>query len=340
MFVVEVSSTARGSVRYIAGKLCQRFSRRGGVRCRLMAPVRGRFDLKVALRLLWNRREISLVHTHLGRASSLVGWLFKNSDVMTVATLHGMQKLRHYKNIKHFVAVSEAVRRHYVAQGLDDEKITIIPNGYEEMIDRYTGSGLRRELALPAGAPLIGAIGQLSPIKNQMLLLEVFRQLLGRGVDAYLLIVGEGEMRAGLEREIATHNMGGRVRLAGYRKDVAAIYSEIDILAATSVEEGFCLPVLEAMAFGVPVVATACGGPEDMIESGVNGYLAGVNDVAGLATALERLCGDTELRSRMGAHAKASVTGMEWGTIEQRYMSLFETLLAEQGEPPTVDRDD
>ncbi|QKQ26133.1 glycosyltransferase [Candidatus Reidiella endopervernicosa] len=180
-----------------------------------MAPVRGRFDLKVALRLLWNRREISLVHTHLGRASSLVGWLFKNSDVMTVATLHGMQKLRHYKNIKHFVAVSEAVRRHYVAQGLDDEKITIIPNGYEEMIDRYTGSGLRRELALPAGAP--------------------------RG---------------------------------------------------------------------------------------------------GLATALERLCGDTELRSRMGAHAKASVTGMEWGTIEQRYMSLFETLLAEQGEPPTVDRDD
>ena len=167
---------------------------------------------------------------------------------------------------------------------------------------------LRAELGTPAGRVVVVAVSRLVRHKGYAELLAATGDVLARGLDAELWVVGErlasdhGEDLEPLFAAAAAPGaLGGRLRRLGYRSDVPAILAAADLFALPSHFEGLPMSVIEAMLAGLPVVATAIRGPREQVLEGVTGLLVPPGVVAPLADALARLAGDAGLRARMGA---------------------------------------
>lgn len=205
------------------------------------------------------------------------------------------------------VVSSPGVRDFYVAGGIASEKFTIIPGGVTTHVDESTRSSLRAELELPADARLIGAVGRLSPRKRlrdpiwSTDLLKVARD------DVHLLIVGDGPERADLMRYRDQVEIRDRVHFLGEREDLPRLLSQLDLLWHASGYEGFPYPVAEAMAAGLPVVATDNSGNRQLVDSQETGYLVPVGDRAALARYANKLLDDAELAKRLGEAGRAKV---------------------------------
>lgn len=147
--------------------------------------------------------------------------------------------------------------------------------------------------------------GRLATIKNFPLLIEAMALLRQRGVDARLVVLGEGEERESLQRRIEGLGLSDHVTLAGFQQQVGPWLRCADAFVCSSNYEGISLAILEAMSAGLPVVATAVGGNPNLISDGENGRLVPPGDADALATALEELASEPELRHRMGQNGRA-----------------------------------
>lgn len=237
--------------------------------------------------------------------------------------------------ITRFVAVSDDL-----ASWLRDDvrirrdKIACIVNGIDcERYARSADAG-RRLLAdiAPPGALVIGTVGRLDAVKDQAGLIEAFAQLCANAGDAArdwrLVIVGEGAERARLEAQIAQVDMIDRIHLLGNRDDVPVLLGEFDVFVLSSIAEGIPLTVLEAMAAGLPVVATRVGGVGEVVVDGETGVLVPPSTPEALAHALGALARDAGLRQRLGAagHARAE-TRFGMRAMVAAYASLYDELL-------------
>jgi glycosyltransferase involved in cell wall biosynthesis len=168
---------------------------------------------------------------------------------------------------------------------------------------------------LPHGAPVVGNVAALVPHKGQRYLIEAARQVVREIPDIRFVILGEGELREQLERQINEHHLQKHVLMPGFRTDVIGCIKGFDLLAMSSVTEGLGTSLLDAMACAKPIVATTAGGIPEIVEEGVNGLLVPPRDAASLAAAIVRLLRDAPLRQRMGAAGLARVT--ERFTVER-----------------------
>jgi glycosyltransferase involved in cell wall biosynthesis len=157
----------------------------------------------------------------------------------------------------------------------------------------------------PPDAFVIGYVGRFAPIKDLGTLVRAFATVAERLPHARLLLVGGGETRASLERETMALGVSGRVVFAGWLNTLAAVYEACDVVALSSLNEGTPLALIEAMAAGRPVVATAVGGVPDLVEEGVTGLLVPAGDSVALAAALVRLGEDECERAKMGTAGRA-----------------------------------
>jgi L-malate glycosyltransferase len=168
----------------------------------------------------------------------------------------------------------------------------------------------RAALGLTNAQSVIGMVGQLTPRKGQLELIESFASVAREVPDAVLLIVGEplfnrdGEYAEELRRTAASLNIGNRVRFLGARSDVPQLMQAMDVLVVNSHEEPFALTVLEGLASGVAVIATAVGGTPEMITNGKNGCLVPARDNEALAESLIILLHEPELRAWLGHNAR------------------------------------
>jgi sugar transferase (PEP-CTERM/EpsH1 system associated) len=162
-----------------------------------------------------------------------------------------------------------------------------------------TAAEVRRELGLPADAPLVGIVARLDPIKDHPLLFRAFGRVRERFPGAELLCVGDGPERAALERLVAPG-----IRMLGERRDVPRLLRALDVFALVSRNEGIPYTILEAMAAGVPVVASRVGGNPEVVEDGVTGRLFPSGDEAALAEALSGYLAAPELRAAHAATAR------------------------------------
>ncbi len=144
--------------------------------------------------------------------------------------------------------------------------------------------------ALAVRAPLVVALGRLVPDKDFVTLLRAFARL--DNVEARLVILGEGPERARLESEIRSLALDGRVSMPGFAGDPGEILAKARCLALSSRREAFSLVCVEALAYGLPVVATACGGPTEIINAAALGHIIPVGDVAAMARALAACLAD------------------------------------------------
>jgi glycosyltransferase involved in cell wall biosynthesis len=187
------------------------------------------------------------------------------------------------------VAVSTSVRDHLArAARVPGRKLRTLVNGIDT--DRFrpgarTGA-LRDRFGVPPDAPLVGTVARFSPVKNQTLLLDAFAAVRREEPRARLALVGDGPLREELAARAAALGIADAVHFAGLTPDPAAAYRDLDAFALSSLSEGTSISVLEAMASGVPVVATAVGGTPALLDGGACGALVPSGDAAALADRL------------------------------------------------------
>jgi glycosyltransferase involved in cell wall biosynthesis len=271
-----------------------------------------------------------VVHTHTAKAGSLgrvAAWLYnltcsRQRRCVVVHTFHGHVFHGYFGR-----AGSAAVR--WIERALarvTDRVLVLSPRLLDEIASTYRIAPrtklrivplglelgpllqLERRYARGAAAPFVfGYVGRLVPVKNLPLLLSALE--LARAVNprVRLLLVGEGESGEQLRALVAARRLGDVVELAGWCTDLPAVYERFDALLLGSLNEGTPVAVIEAMAAGLPVVATAVGGVPDVITDGEDGVLVAPGDAPAMAAAMLRLAGDERERRRLGIAARASV---------------------------------
>lgn len=309
---------------------------------------RGGVDWQCMRRLarLQRHENVNLVHAHqytpffYAAASRM---LVKNVPI--VFTEHG----RHYPDHprrKRMVANRILLRRgdrlfgvgHAVRQALVDndgfaaERVRVIHNGidlqpYHAQRDALRAS-VRRELGYEPHELLIIQVARLDYLKDHATAIRAFARIRQRRPEARLLLVGEGPERPKIERELAERQLGHSVRLLGLRQDVPALLAAADLFWLTSISEGIPLTVIEAMAAGVPVVATNVGGVGEVIDADRTGLLVGSFDDAALADSVCRLADSEPLRGRLIENARGdAMNRFSEDRMHASYAAVYEELL-------------
>jgi glycosyltransferase involved in cell wall biosynthesis len=226
------------------------------------------------------------------------------------------------------VAVSRDLERWLVhTVGIPAAKVQTIHNGVdtERFTDEGRGAG-RAALGVADDTLVIGTVGRLDPVKDQIGLLDAFAALPSSD-RAVLVVVGDGPCRAALKARAARPDLASRVRFLGERGDVATLLPGFDVFALSSISEGISNTLLEAMACGLPVVATRTGGNPELVVPGVTGALVPVSDCRALARALATYGEDAHLRALHGkAGRERAVEHFSLGEMTCRHRDLYATL--------------
>jgi glycosyltransferase involved in cell wall biosynthesis len=295
----------------------------------------------LALSQLLHDEHVDLLHTHTLAAANTHGRLAAQlARVRVVSHLHIENSFRAAtrpllrgadnrtaRRCKALIAVSEDTRRAYERQGYP-RRIEVIYNGVE--LGGRARSGLRAELGIPDGAPLVGEIGRLCDVKGQKELIQALADV----PTARVVLVGadveqNGDFRQELERTAERLGVRDRVVFTGPREDARDVLAEVDVVALPSWTEGLPLVVLEAMAQRRPVVATPVGGTPEVVVDGETGVLVPPRDPGALAAALRRLLDDADLRRRMGDAGYERVREhFSEETMARRVLAVYDKVLA------------
>jgi glycosyltransferase involved in cell wall biosynthesis len=296
-----------------------------------------RWDALWRLCRLLRRRRPTILHTwmfHANIPGRVLGRLTGVPIVISGERTMGMEsRWRYWLNrltapaTDRVTCVSQQVADFAVNHvGIPQDKVVVIPNGIEvpDVEQPPGGRHARIELGLPTDQAVVGTVARLDPVKRLDVLLQALRSL----PDVYAVIIGDGPDRARLVTLSEGLELTGRVHFPGQQRDVWPWLAAMDVFALPSDWEGMSNALLEAMAAGLPVVATAVGGTLDVVVEGVNGFLVPPRDPNALAQAITRLLDDPDLRQRMGQAGRERV--LQHFSVEQmveRTQNLYEQLL-------------
>lgn len=239
--------------------------------------------------------------------------------------------------IHRYIAVSQDLETWLVdTVGVPRQNVRQIYNGVDH--ERFSPDSVRSLALLPAswqtldGMLVVGTVGRLTPVKDQQTLLRAVAELRITRPDLCeclrVMIVGGGPLQQPLADLIDELELGEFTWLTGDRDDVPALLSVMDVFVLPSLAEGISNTVLEAMASGLPVVATAVGGNLELVEQGYNGSLVPVGSAQALAAALIELLDNTAQRVSQGANARARVSQrFDWERTVAGYLHVYDELL-------------
>jgi len=294
---------------------------------RELSPFR---DALAAFRLARLIRKVrpDVVHTHTAKAGAVgrtAALLAGTRRPVVVHTFHG-HVLRGYfgtggtlvfraietllaRASHRLIAVSPEVRDELVALRVAPrDKFSVVRLGIElEPRVHFDGdpAEVRRRHGIPEGKFVVGWFGRMTAVKRTDDLLTMLAGVRERGVDALLLLVGDGDDRERLEQRAHDLGLARSCLFLGYQEDVAPWYAVCDAVVLTSASEGTPVTIIEALAAGRPVVATKVGGVPDVVDEGETGFLVRPHDTHALAERLEILAGDPVRRSAMGELGRA-----------------------------------
>ncbi len=223
--------------------------------------------------------------------------------------------------------IAPAERISVIRLGLDLEGRTAAPPGAR--------ADVRAALGLPPDGFVVAWLGRMTEIKRADILLRAFAHLRRSGVEASLVLVGDGPLRADLEQLADELGIAGDCRFLGYLAEVGPIYAAADAAVLTSANEGTPVSIIEAQAAGLPAVSTDVGGVSDVVVEGETGFLVPAEDVEAIAERLAELARDPELRRSMGDAGRRHVAGRYSvprlvDDIDELYRSLLERAEAER----------
>jgi glycosyltransferase involved in cell wall biosynthesis len=201
------------------------------------------------------------------------------------------------------VNAEDVMRSAIRKEGVRKEQIVYIPNGVGSMAPGKSRESMRASLGIPANAKVIGAVGRLHASKGHDVLVAAFARLAAEMPDAYLAIAGDGGLRGRLEQQIADLRLAGRAHLLGVRDDIPDLLGAMDIFAHPSRWEGMPNALMEAMAAGLPVVASSVDGIKTLIRDNETGILVKSGAIGDLAAQLRRLILDDGFAMQLGRRA-------------------------------------
>jgi glycosyltransferase involved in cell wall biosynthesis len=214
-----------------------------------------------------------------------------------------------HRQVDCFIAASEAIRQMLLADGIPAERTTTVHEGIDlTHVSAAPPVNVHEAFWLPHQAPVVGNVAALVPHKGQRHLVEAAHLVVREIPDARFVILGEGELREHLERQVRDYHLEKHVLLPGFRTDVLGCIKGFDLFAMSSVTEGLGTSLLDAMACSRPIVATRAGGIPEIVEDGVNGVLVAPRDHTTMAAEIVRLLKDDQLRRRMGEAGFARVS--------------------------------
>jgi len=195
----------------------------------------------------------------------------------------------------------------------------------EQRIASIDRSEKRKELGLSADAAVIITVGELNANKNHIQVLEALSKL--NKTNFHYLIVGNGEDEQKLQKAVNELLLRDKVSFLGFRRDVPELLTASDVFILTSRREGLPKAVMEAMAVGLPIIATDVRGNRDLVKSGENGYLVPLGNAEQTAIAIERLIDSEDLRRSMGGKSKELVKQYDLQNILKEMEKIYDNIL-------------
>ncbi|RYY77041.1 MAG: glycosyltransferase [Gammaproteobacteria bacterium] len=280
------------------------------------------FDLLKVIR----RHNTRLVHAHLLGSTLTYSILALVARIPVIATLHGRvdvnpnERFVAIKNrimklgVTRLVAVSRDLASYIAARKLFRQKdIQVIYNGIEESrYGKINTQALRTRLGITSDAILIGSLGNVRPAKSYDVLIRAASMLLKEGDlrrELHFIVAGhqKPDLMAMLQELIQEYGIEDNVHFIGFYDNTAEFLGQLDYFALSSSSEGFSIATIEAMATGLPVVVTRCGGPEEIIEHQKTGLLVSVNEPQALAMGLKMLIENKHLSDELAGCGRKHV---------------------------------
>lgn len=291
------------------------------------------------LRSDWKRFQPALLQTFLFHANvfgRIAGWMAGVPHVVSGIRVAD-RRSRFYSRVDRWtnrlvdrnVCVSQGVADYCIHEcGFAPDKITVIPNGVDAQRFVQAAAINWTELGLPDDAQVLLSIGRLEEQKGIDTLIDAFREIASRFPRAHLVQVGEGPDRVNLHARIVSSALAERVRLVGRRTDVPQLLAGATAFVLASRWEGMPNVVLEAMAAGLPVIATQVEGTAELLSEGETGWLVPTNDPHALAARIEAVLSDLDAARARGCAAQTSVKNhFTVDAMVARYATLYRQLL-------------
>ncbi len=314
----------------------------------MVKPIQPVADLKALWSLfrLMKREKIEMVHAHMAKAGFLASVAAKWAGVpCMISTIHGPTRVTLKNSWKqtlfeildkwslskchdHAISVSHATTADLLRSGkISQNRIVTLHNGIDtkRLKTKHSREEVRAALGLDATQPVVTMVGRLADQKSQETLIHAMCQLQSDWPKAVCLLIGDGPRFAEFKSMISRYQLESSVRLLGQRDDVTDLLNASDVFVLCTKFEGLSIAVLEAMALGLPVVATNVEGMEELIIPNETGMLIGDQDVTGCVQALEALFNDAALRKRMGETAQLRVA--EHFRLDAQMQSTSDVLL-------------
>ena len=302
---------------------------------------RSEFDVHAAWQLAKVFRDVQpdVVHAHDPMAISLTAMALQMRNGLATPPLvvaarrvdfhlkrHAFSRWKH-SHVHVFIAASRVIASILVDDGIPRDRIEVVHDGVNiGLVDKQPVVDAHSTFWLPHGAPLIGNVAALAAHKGQKHLVAAAKIVVRAVPDARVLIVGEGELREALERQIKELALERHVLLTGFRPDAIGLLKSFDIFVLSSVTEGLGSAVLEAMAANRPVVATRAGGIPEAVVDGTTGVLVPPADPEALAEAIVGLLKDPARREQLAAAGRGRVAAeFSVDKMVQRTLAVYES---------------
>jgi len=320
---------------------------------RRISPIN---DLRalVALFRLMRKLEPHIVHTHTSKAGilgRLAAWMARVPIV--IHTPHGHVFYGHFgrslsriflqmekllgRITHHQIALTPEEGNDYLNLGVAKSKnISVIHSGVDLNCFKRSATESnpkRNELAIPPNSLVVGYVGWLIPIKGVTYLVNAMAEVVQRHPNSLLVLVGKGdekgEEETKLSKQVENLGIADHVRFLGWRPDVDEIMGCFDIFVLPSLNEGMGRVLVEAMATGLPIVASSVGGIPDLVKDGENGLLVPPADAGALKRAISDLLSDKAKRKRMGETGKRMCRPYSVEAMVEKIDNLYSRLLGE-----------
>jgi glycosyltransferase involved in cell wall biosynthesis len=266
--------------------------------------VQAKIDPRAILRMRKVIRDggFDLVHTHLSTSSVNGCIAARFAKVPSVATVHGMSGKLSFSAANHLIAVSEEVKRHLVGQGVRADKVSVVHNGLAPDFHLLSRKTARENLDIPESDLVVGTVSRVTPKKGIEDALQAIAKLRVEFPNIRYLVVGDGD---GLEhcRALADElGLGDRAMFVGYQQDVGSFLPAMDVFLFPTHKEAMGIALVEAMAAGLPCVATDVGGIPEVVTT-QTGRLVPSKDPPALERETASLLRDLALREHMSRAA-------------------------------------
>ncbi|BDD12464.1 glycosyl transferase (plasmid) [Fulvitalea axinellae] len=287
------------------------------------------------------QNSIDLIHVHSGKSHTLavISQFFRNTPIILsrrvcfpVKNSASSRWKYNHSSIQRILCISEAIRTELKPVVKDHSKLLkvysgIAPEKFQNV--KFTGYNLRKRFDIPENHTIVGSVAALTAEKGIFTLLDATNKILEQHPETTLVLIGDGALRDELEEYAKELGVSENVRFTGFAKNVPEILPQLDIFVLASRSEGLGTSILDAFCCKVPAVASNTGGIPEMIEDGITGFLATVDDSEGFASQITKLIEDPELRQTLTKAATEKLKQFDRKVTAEKTIKIYQEVLDE-----------